>query len=75
MSPQRIIAHLDLDTFFVSVELLNHPEYIGKPSFVGGRDRGVVTSASYEARAYGIRSGMPSRKALQLCPHAIVLGW
>lgn len=73
--PQRIIAHLDLDTFFVSVELLNHPEFIGKPSFVGGRDRGVVTSASYEARAFGVRSGMPSRKALQLCPHAIVLGW
>lgn len=72
--PQRIIAHLDLDTFFVSVELLRHPEYVGKPSFVGGRDRGVVTSASYEARAFGIRSGMPSRKALQLCPHAIVLG-
>ncbi|MFM6925976.1 MAG: DNA polymerase IV [Ferruginibacter sp.] len=74
-SPQRIIAHLDLDTFFVSVELLNHPEYAGKPAFVGGRDRGVVTSASYEARAFGVRSGMPSRKALQLCPHAIVLGW
>ena len=74
-SPQRIIAHLDLDTFFVSVELLNHPEYKGKPAFVGGRDRGVVTSASYEARAFGIRSGMPSRKAIQLCPHAIVLGW
>lgn len=73
-TPQRIIAHLDLDTFFLSVELLNHPEYVGKPAFVGGRDRGVVTSASYEARAFGVRSGMPSRKALQLCPHAIVLG-
>ena len=73
-NPQRIIAHLDLDTFFLSVELLNHPEYVGKPAFVGGRDRGVVTSASYEARAFGVRSGMPSRNALQLCPHAIVLG-
>jgi DNA polymerase IV len=72
--PQRIIAHLDLDTFFLSVELLHHPEHIGKPAFVGGRDRGVVTSASYEARAFGVRSGMPSRKALQLCPQAIVLG-
>jgi DNA polymerase-4 len=71
---QRIIVHLDLDTFFLSVELLNHPEHIGKPAFVGGRERGVVTSASYEARAFGVRSGMPSRKALQLCPHAIVLG-
>jgi DNA polymerase-4 len=73
-TPQRIIVHLDLDTFFLSVELLNHPEHIGKPAFVGGRDRGVVTSASYEARAFGVRSGMPSRKALQLCPQAIVLG-
>ena len=74
-TPQRIIAHLDLDTFFLSVELLNHPEHKGKPAFVGGRDRGVVTSASYEARAFGVRSGMPSRKALQLCPQAIVLNW
>lgn len=74
MKPQRIIAHLDLDTFFLSVELLNHPEHVGKPAFVGGRERGVVTSASYEARAFGVRSGMPSKKALQLCPHAIVLG-
>ena len=73
--PQRIIAHLDLDTFFVSVELLNHPEHMGKPAFVGGRERGVVTSCSYEARAFGVRSGMPSRKALQLCPQAIVLNW
>jgi DNA polymerase-4 len=73
-TPQRIIVHLDLDTFFLSVELLNHPEHIGKPAFVGGRERGVVTSASYEARAFGVRSGMPSRKALQLCPQAIVLG-
>ena len=72
--PQRIIVHLDLDTFFLSVELLNHPEHIGKPAFVGGREMGVVTSASYEARAFGVRSGMPSRKALQLCPQAIVLG-
>src|SRR5689334_7174167 len=73
--PQRIIAHLDLDTFFLSVELLHHPEYKGMPAFVGGRERGVVTSASYEARAFGVRSGMPSKKALQLCPQAIVLGW
>lgn len=73
-TPQRIIVHFDLDTFFLSVELLNHPEHIGKPAFVGGRERGVVTSASYEARAFGVRSGMPSRKALQLCPQAVVLG-
>jgi DNA polymerase IV len=73
--PQRIIAHLDLDTFFVSVELLSHPEYKGKPVIVGGRDRGVVTSCSYEARKFGVRSGMPSRKAIQLCPQAIILNW
>jgi DNA polymerase IV len=72
---QRIIAHFDLDTFFVSVELLNHPEYVGKPCYVGGTDKGVVTSASYEARKFGVRSGMPSFKAKQLCPQAIVLGW
>jgi DNA polymerase-4 len=74
-SNQRIIAHFDLDTFFVSVELLNHPEYVGKPCYVGGTDKGVVTSASYEARKFGVRSGMPSFKAKQLCPQAIVLGW
>ena len=73
-TPQRIIVHLDLDTFFLSVELLNHPQHVGKPAFVGGKERGVVTSASYEARAFGVRSGMPSRKALQLCPQAIILG-
>ena len=73
--PQRIIAHFDLDTFFVSVELLHHPEYIGLPVYVGGRDRGVVTSCSYEARKFGVRSGMPSREAQRLCPQAIVLNW
>jgi DNA polymerase IV len=75
MQTQRIIAHFDLDTFFVSVELLNHPELIGKPCYVGGTDKGVITSASYEARKFGIRSGMASFKAKQLCPHAIALGW
>jgi DNA polymerase IV len=75
MQAQRIIAHFDLDTFFVSVELLQHPEYRGKPCYVGGTDKGVVTSASYEARKFGVRSGMPSWKARQLCPQAIVLGW
>lgn len=75
MSSQRIIAHLDLDTFFVSVELLKQPELKGKPVYVGGTDRGVVTSASYEARKFGIHSGMASWKAKQLCPQAIPLGW
>ena len=55
--------------------MLKHPEYVGKPVIVGGKERGVVTSCSYEARKYGIHSGLPSKKALQLCPQAIVLNW
>ncbi len=72
--PQRYIAHLDLDSFFVSVEMLNDPSLKGKAVIVGGsRDRGVVTTCSYEARKFGVRSAMPMKTAMKLCPHAILV--
>jgi DNA polymerase-4 len=73
-APQRYIAHLDLDSFFVSVEMLNDPTLKGKAVIVGGSaDRGVVTTCSYEARKFGVRSAMPMKTAMKLCPHAILV--
>jgi DNA polymerase IV len=74
-SSPRTILHIDLDSFFVSVELLDKPELRGKPVAVGGAadQRGVIASASYEARKFGVRSALPTRTALQLCPELIVL--
>mgnify|MGYP001807463667 CR=1 FL=1 len=74
MEPSPPILHVDMDAFFASVELLERPELKGKPVIVGGRSaRAVVTSATYEARAFGVHSAMPVGAALRLCPKAVVL--
>ncbi len=67
------ILHVDMDAFFAAVELLHHPEWRGKPLVIGAgpHERGVVSTCSYEARAFGIRSAMPSRTAYEKCPQAI----
>jgi DNA polymerase-4 len=72
--PRRVVVHMDCDAFYATVELLRRPELAGKPVIVAGSGpRAVVTTASYEARRYGVGSAMPASRALRRCPQAIVI--
>ena len=71
------VLHVDMDQFIAAVEILRHPELSGLPVIVGGRgdptERAVVSTASYEAREFGVRSGMPLKVAVRRCPEAVLL--
>jgi DNA polymerase-4 len=73
MIMERAVVHMDLDTFFVSCERLGNSKLEGIPLIIGGGDRGVVASCSYEARVFGVRSAMPIKMALHLCPQARII--
>lgn len=73
LDPNRHIAHLDMDSFFVSVERLHYSALRDKPLIVGGGERGVVMACSYETRKFQVHSGMPMKMARRLCPEAIVI--
>ena len=73
-TPSRSIVHLDMDAFYPAVEVLDNPDLRGKPVIVGGsRKRGVVSSASYEARRFGVHSAQPMATAMRLCPRGVFL--
>src|SRR5699024_11313924 len=70
---RRVVLHVDMDAFFAAVELRRRPELRGRRMMVGGTERGVVVSATYEARADGVRSGMPMIRARRISPRAVVV--
>jgi DNA polymerase-4 len=74
ISMARSIVHMDMDTFFVSCERLTNSKLIGLPLIIGGGDRGVVASCSYEARTFGVRSAMPIKMALPLSASKVMKG-
>jgi DNA polymerase-4 len=74
MAKERQIIHLDMDAFYPAVEVLDNLDISGQPVIVGGsRKRGVVSSASYEAKKFGVHSAQPMATAMSLCPHGIYL--